>query len=99
MLAKLIMVVVFAAAIGAVLLGLRQQRLQMSHEMAKMHAKINKARQETWDMQVRISERMEPEALKEAIERAKLDLEPITPGAPVPEVNSTPKSRRVRHGE
>lgn len=79
MLARLITVVVFATAVAAVLLGLRQQRLQVMHEMAQLHAQINEDRQAMWDLQVRIAERMQPEALHEAIARAGLEVEPITP--------------------
>lgn len=79
MLPKLIAVVVFATAVAAVLLGLRQQRLEMMNEMARMHGEINTSRQDVWDLQVKIAERMEPEALNAAIARVGLQLEPITP--------------------
>jgi cell division protein FtsL len=79
MLTKLIAVVVIVTVLAAVLLGLRQQRLQMMHEMARTHSQINTARQDVWDLQVRIAERMEPEFLRAAIQRAGLELEPITP--------------------
>lgn len=82
MLAKMITVVVFAAAVGAVLLGLRQQRLQLMHEMTRMHAQMNGSRQDTWDLQVKIAERTQPTELREAITRLNLELEPITPADP-----------------
>ena len=82
MLAKMITVVVFAAAVGAVLLGLRQQRLQLMHEMARMHAQMNRNRQDTWDLQVKIAEKTQPTELREAIARLNLELEPITPSDP-----------------
>lgn len=82
MVAKMIMVVVFAAAVGAVLLGLRQQRLQLMHEMARMHAQMNRSRQDTWDLQVKIAEGTQPGELREAIARSNLELEPITPADP-----------------
>ena len=82
MLAKMITVVVFAAAVGAVLLGLRQQRLQLMHEMARTHAQMNRSRQDTWNLQVEIAEKTQPTELREAIDRLNLELEPITPTDP-----------------
>ncbi len=89
MLAKMITVVVFAAAVGAVLLGLRQQRLQLMHEMARMHTQMNHSRQDTWDLQVKIAERTQPTELREAIARLNLELEPITPSDPATSWPST----------
>lgn len=83
MFAKLITVVVLTTAVAASLLGLRQQRLQIMHETAQLHAQIDRRRLQTWDLQVRINERMNPPALRKAIERIALDLEPITPDGPV----------------
>lgn len=97
MLPKLIAVVVIGTALAAVLLGMRQQRLQMMHEMARMHSKINASRQEVWDLQVKIAERMEPEFLKAAIARAELQLEPITPG--VAEALEASKKSKTASGE
>ena len=73
------------AALAAALLGLRQQRLQMQHEMTRMHGRMDAARQQTWDLQVRIAEGTQPLVLQEALQRAGLELEPlqIQPSSPV----------------
>ncbi|MFA9478355.1 hypothetical protein ACERK3_08605 [Phycisphaerales bacterium AB-hyl4] len=81
---KLFVAIVFAAAIGAVLLGLRQHRLEMMHDMVRVHREMDAVRQQTWDLQVRIAERLEPEALRDAVERADLSLEPAVPPALLP---------------
>lgn len=95
MLTKLLAVVVCATMVMAVLLGLRQERLRMMHEMARLHSKINASRQEVWDLQVKIAERMEPEFLRAAIARADLQLEPITPDA-LPTAAPAAGARRER---
>ena len=76
--------VVFLAALGAALLGLRQHRLTLRHEMTEMHGRLNAERKALWDAQVRIVEGTSPAALREAIARAGLKLEPITLG-PAPD--------------
>ena len=73
--------IVFATAIGVVLLSLRQQRLAMMHDMAKLRDQMDVSRQQTWDMQVRIAAKIDPPRLAKAIERAKLKVEPNTPGS------------------
>ena len=78
MYAKLFIAVLATVVLGAALLGLRQQRLQTMHEMAELHADMDKARRDTWDLQVRIGEQIEPERLREAIERNQLVMEPST---------------------
>ncbi|MCC7193547.1 MAG: hypothetical protein IT444_12275 [Phycisphaeraceae bacterium] len=74
-------IIVFIVGIAVVLLGMRQERLTSMHEMAQLHAKMNRSRQAMWDMQVRVAGKTSPEALAEAVQRAKLQLEPATPGA------------------
>lgn len=82
--AKLLVVIVGAAAIGAALLGMRQQRLQIMHQMAQLYRQMDQSRQETWDLQVEIAQRIRPEALRAAAERASLVLEPVMPADPSP---------------
>lgn len=71
-------VVVFVTAIGAGLLGLRQQQLNDKHAIAESHTQMKNDREAIKDLQVRIAQRTTPEALLEAIDRAGLPLEPIT---------------------
>lgn len=78
MYAKLFIAVLATVVLGAALLGLRQQRLQTMHEMAELHADMDRARRATWDLQVRIGEKIEPDRLREAIERNQLVMEPST---------------------
>jgi len=71
-------VVVLLSAVGAGLLGLRQQQLNDKHAMAQSHAQMKDAREDIKDLQVRIAKMTRPEALKDAIERAELQVEPIS---------------------
>ena len=71
-------VVVLLSAVGAGLLGLRQQQLNDKHAMAQSHAEMKDAREHIKDLQVRIAKMTRPEALKDAIERADLRVEPIS---------------------
>src|SRR5689334_17146010 len=74
-------VIIFVVGIAVVLLGMRQERLASMHEMARLHAQMNRSRQAMWDRQVRVADKTEPKKLTQALERAKLRLEPATPGA------------------
>lgn len=77
MFAKLALSLIVATAIGAALLGLRQQRVQTVSQMAALHASMNSTRQSMWDTQVRIAQHANPQQLKDALERAGLQVEPI----------------------
>jgi cell division protein FtsL len=96
MFAKLLVAVVILTGIGGMLLGLRQQRLQMMHEMALLHAQLDRSRLHTWDLQVRISQHLEPQRLREAIQRADLKLEPVTPTR-APELRSVAEAVHGRN--
>ena len=75
-------VVVLLSAIGAGLLGLRQQQLNDKHAMAASHAQMKDAREHIKDLQVRIAKMTRPEALKDAIDRADIRVEPISKSTP-----------------
>ncbi len=83
MFSKLVVILVAAVAIGAAQLDLRHQRLEAMHDMAQLHVGMDAARRQMWDLQVRIASHTQPDTLREAIARARLDLQPIDP-TPVP---------------
>ena len=78
---KALAIIIFAAAIAMALVTLRHQRLEMMNEMTRLHSQMNRSRQGVWDYQVRIAGKSDPIALAQAIQRAKLNLEPMTPGS------------------
>lgn len=71
-------VVVLLSAVGAGLLGLRQQQLNDKHAMAVSHAEMKDAREHIKDLQVRIAKMTRPEVLQQAIDRVDLRVEPIS---------------------
>jgi len=76
--------VVLLSAVGAGVLGMRQQQLNDKHAMAESHAEMKESREHIKDLQVRIAKMTRPNALKEAIERADITVEPLS-RRPVPE--------------
>ena len=79
MFTRLLVAIICAAAIGLGLLALRQQRLEMMHEMTQLHGQMDDIRTDIWKKQVQISEKTDPQSLKEANQRANLTLEPVVP--------------------
>jgi cell division protein FtsL len=76
MFAKLLTALVFTVVIGACIFNLRQQRLELMHEVTGLHRQMNRDRQATWDKQVRIAELTQPETLRQALQRAGMEMEP-----------------------
>ncbi|MCX5660731.1 MAG: hypothetical protein NTW19_13570 [Planctomycetota bacterium] len=89
---KSLTVIVFFAAVAVLVLSYRQQRLEMTNEMARLHHQIDQSRQKMWDLQVKIADHVEPPALAKAIDRAHLKLESATPNAGNP-VEPTPPAK------
>jgi len=81
MVGKLVTLTAGLLVIGGTLLAFRQHRQMLRHEMTRMHQQMNDTRHAVWDRHVRIAERIEPKRLKQLIEQAELDLEPIEPQA------------------
>lgn len=82
--------VILLSAIGAGLLGLRQQQLNDKHSMAQSHAEMKNDRETIKDLQVRIAKLTRPEALRDAIERARLEMQPISRRSDEPTTDSDP---------
>jgi len=102
MFAKLVVVIAAMLLIGAGLLSLRQHRLNLMNQMARLHSDINRDRQAIWTDQARIAEHLDPQELTRAIEQAQLKLHPVKP-APldraklVQQPNSDDTHRMIRH--
>ena len=76
MFAKLLTALVLAVLVGVAIFNLRQQRLELMHEITVLHRQMNRDRQTTWDSQVRIASQTSPQALHEALARTGLTMEP-----------------------
>ncbi|MEX0777437.1 MAG: hypothetical protein WD042_17165 [Phycisphaeraceae bacterium] len=77
MFVKLTVLVLMITATSASLLWLRQQRLQIGHDIAQAHRQIDANRQLVWDLRAKVAQRVEPTALNDALARADLNLEPV----------------------
>jgi len=75
---RLSVLIAGAFVLGTVMLGLRQQRVGLAHEMAVLHQQINQTRQNLWGLQTRIAQKVEPVALYRAMGSANLVMEPVT---------------------
>jgi hypothetical protein len=89
MAAKLLVLILFVTVTAAVVLGYRQQRMQSMHEMALMHAKIDRSRQKMWETQTQIARQLEPKTLQAAVQRAQIAVEPLVPLPALPESKLT----------
>ncbi len=81
MFAKLAVVIVGLTCIAAGLMSLRQEKMEISHDIAQAHREINDHRQSLWRLQSKVARQVEPRALHDSISKAGLELEPITPNA------------------
>lgn len=93
MLLRYVIAVTALTAIGAGLLGLRQQQHNHLHAIAAMHAQMRDDREAVKDLKVRIAQRDNPDALRETIRRLNLQYEPISEHAPA---DGDPQARRVQ---
>lgn len=94
---KLLICLLGAAAIGVLVLELRQQHLELSHQTAQLHDQIASRQAKLWDQQVQIAIYTAPNAIQKTVDAHSLKLAPQTP---VPggndqswiDVSSNPKS-------
>lgn len=73
----LLAVVVFAVVVCAQLFAMRQQRLELMHEVASLRSRISRSSHALWDLETSIAESTRPVVLRQAIARAQLRLEPV----------------------
>ena len=98
MFAKLFICVICIALLGMILLGIRQKKLETVHTMVRLHQTMDEARHQTWDLQVRISERIEPAALVQSLRRSPLNVEPVT-ATPKPAAIIKPTPENPHHAD
>ncbi len=77
---KLLLCLTAATAIAVCLVQLRQQRLDLAHEAAQLHAAIEVRQAKLWDQQVRIAALTAPPAIGRSAGTHHLTL---VPGKPV----------------
>ena len=88
MFAKILLVIIAFCLIGAQLLVIRHERLQMAHDMADLHRQIRRDSQTLWQLRAEIAHRIRPEDVERLMADLPLDWQPLpTPPSPPP---STP---------
>lgn len=73
---KILAIILLMTLLGLQLLNMRQQRLEIMHDMAGLHRQLDRTRQKMWQSQVAIAVQIEPSRLRAAIERTDLHLDP-----------------------
>jgi hypothetical protein len=82
---KLLICIFFAALLGAVMLELRQQRLELNFQANRLHTEIEASQSKLWNQQLQIAVYTAPNAISETV--GKRDLK-MVPQAPLPAQNS-----------
>jgi cell division protein FtsL len=73
---KLLICLASATLLAAVILQLRQQRLELSYETAELHDQIRGQQSRLWDQQLRIASCTAPNAISQTINLKGLKLVP-----------------------
>jgi hypothetical protein len=76
---KLLICIFSASLISLVLLQLRQQHMELSHQTAQMHDHIRSRQAKLWDQQVQIAIYTAPNAIQRTVEAQSLKLTPQKP--------------------
>lgn len=70
MFAKLFITILALGCIAAVLLVLRQQRIDLAHEMAESHQRLVEQETEVWRLRAEVVSRCRPEDIRRAVEQS-----------------------------
>lgn len=76
---KLAILTLMLVFLAAALLILRQERLEAANRNAALYWQIQRSRQSIWATQARSAALLRPNELRERIEHAKLNLQPLDP--------------------
>ena len=76
---KLLICIFSASIIALLLLQLRQQHLELSHQTARMHDQIRSRQAKLWDQQVQIAIYTAPNAIQRTVDAHSLKLAPQQP--------------------
>jgi len=80
---KLCLCMIFALLLAALVLQLRQQKLELSHQANQLHNDIEAQQARLWSQQLQIAEVTAPNALSHTLNERDLQLVPRPrPGAP-----------------
>jgi hypothetical protein len=76
---KLLICLIGGATIGVLVLELRQQHLELSHQTAQLHDQIAAHQAKLWDQQVQIAIYTAPNAIQKTVDAHSLNLAPQSP--------------------
>ena len=76
---KLLLCLIFAVVIAAVMLQLRQQRLELDHQANMLHNSIEAQQAKLWSQQLQIAVYTAPNAISKTVGDKNLKLVPQSP--------------------
>jgi hypothetical protein len=79
---KLLLILVCSLILGAALLELRQQRLELNYETNKLHNEIRANQAKLWNQQIQIAIYTAPNAISKTVGDQQLNMVPQTPQLP-----------------
>lgn len=82
MFAKLLITIFSLGLIAAALLVIRQQRIDIAHDMAKTHQRIVEQESQLWRLRAEVVRRCRPEDVRAALERSGLVWQTIPQNPP-----------------
>ncbi len=81
---KIVICLLSAVVVAAVLLELRQQRMDLAYDCSQLHKRIEQAQIKLWNQQLQIGVYTAPNAIESSIWSHKLDLTPAKPSTEDP---------------
>ena len=72
MFGKIVFIILALGATACALLVIRQQRIELAHEMSQVHQRLIEHEQTEWRMRSEIASRTRPDHIREAIERTEV---------------------------
>ena len=76
---KLLLTLVFGLFLAALLLGLRQQRLELNYQMNQLHDQIRASQAKLWNQQLQIAVYTAPNAISQTVGNHDLKMVPESP--------------------
>jgi cell division protein FtsL len=76
---KLLICIFFCAVLGAIMLELRQQRLELNFQANRLHTQIESSQSKLWNQQLQIAVYTAPNAISKTVGERDLKMVPQTP--------------------
>ena len=79
---KLVICIFCGLLIAVVMLQLRQQHLELSHQCNQIHTQIESQQAKLWNQQLQIAVYTAPNAISKTVDNSSLKMVPRTPAKP-----------------